>query len=683
MKLFGAMLGLAVALVGGAASAQPSVMLNGELASGIGAARIPWSGVTVNVFQAGAGGARPLGQAQADAEGRFRVRIAPDPDGGVIYATARSGGQVEFMALIGEQVPDKVSINELSTVASAYALARVFQGDLAIPARPRLPAEVAAGLAHDLVDIRTGRPSAVMLASPNADETNARRLLGTLANLMATCVRGSEKGCNQLFKLTTSADGGRPATSLEAMVSIARHPAANLRELFDLAQAYDISGPALDPLRQGPDAANEQMRLDAFTLAIKFNATGRTDAEGKEVCPFGGPANVAFDLNGDLWITNNVVQGETGSAFCMVVLKPDGTPESFSPVTGGGVVGQGFGLGFAPDGTVWSGNFGWGGVDPTDEQGDPGGSVSHFTRTGQPLSPDWGFTSNLDKVQGTVSDAQGNIWMASFGNNRVQVFPLGDAATAMPAYADDNSLPFDIRLDRQGDAWVSYNATATLTKFTLTASGPQPLFSIQAGSTPGAAPAPVHITGGPKGLAVNGRGEVWVAHGNDNAVYAFAADGTALGSFSGGGVDGPWGVSLDSASMLWVANFGPLGPWERKPRITELCGAKACAGGLKRGDPASPSTGWTLPSGGDEVRLHNGDPLYFPLKAKSFKPLQRVTSVNVDAAGNVWAANNWKPSWVIDVAKNPGGDAMVVFVGLATPTQPVLYSTPAISPFAQ
>lgn len=681
MRLFGTVLGLATALLGGAAMAAPQpVVLNGEVASGVGAARIPLSGLTVTVFQAQSGGARPLGQARADGQGRFRMRIQPDPDGGVLYATTRSGGQVELMALIGDRVPDKVSINELSTVASAYALARVFQGDLAIPAQPRLPAQVAAGLAHDLVDIGTGRPSAVMLASPNADETNARRLLGTLANLMAVCVRGSEHGCNQLFKATSSTDGGRPSTSLQAMVSIARHPAANVRELFDLAQAYDISGPSLDPLRQGPDAPNEQMRLDAFTLAIKFNATGRTDAEGREVCPFGGPANVAFDLNGDLWITNNVVQGETGSALCMVVLKPDGGPEDFSPVMGGGVLGQGFGLGFAPDGTVWSGNFGWGGVDPTDQQGDPGGSVSHFTRTGQPLSPDWGFTADLYKVQGTVSDAQGNIWLASFGNDRLQVFPHGDPAAAAPGWQDDNTNPFDIRLDREGSAWVSYNSSATLSKMRLTPDGPRPLFTVQAGSLPTTG-GNGHITGGPKGLAVTPSGEAWTAHGDDNAVYAFAADGAQLGKFSGGGMDGPWGLSLDGAGALWVANFGPLGPWERKPRITELCGLKACAGGLKRGDPVSPSTGWTLPSGGDDVRLHNGDPLYFPLKAKSFKPLERVTSVNIDAAGNVWAANNWKPSWVIDLAKNPGGDAMVVFVGLAAPVQPVLYSAPARSPF--
>ena len=67
------------------------------------------------------------------------------------------------------------------------------------------------------------------------------------------------------------------------------------------------------------------------------------------------------------------------------------------------------------------------------------------------------------------------------------------------------------------------------------------------------------------------------------------------------------------------------------------------------------------------VRLHNGDPLYGPGAPPSFSPLMRVTSVVIDQAGNVWALNNWKPSFDVDVARNPGGDGICIFVGLAKP----------------
>jgi hypothetical protein len=50
----------------------------------------------------------------------------------------------------------------------------------------------------------------------------------------------------------------------------------------------------------------------------------------------------------------------------------------------------------------------------------------------------------------------------------------------------------------------------------------------------------------------------------------------------------------------------------------------------------------------------------------------RLTSVNADMAGHIWAANNWKPSAYIDGVSsdpNPGGDGMVIFVGLGAPTK--------------
>ena len=43
----------------------------------------------------------------------------------------------------------------------------------------------------------------------------------------------------------------------------------------------------------------------------------------------------------------------------------------------------------------------------------------------------------------------------------------------------------------------------------------------------------------------------------------------------------------------------------------------------------------------------------------------------IDRAGNVWSINNWKPLFAVDagvdVAANPGGDGIVIFVGLASP----------------
>ena len=77
----------------------------------------------------------------------------------------------------------------------------------------------------------------------------------------------------------------------------------------------------------------------------------------------------------------------------------------------------------------------------------------------------------------------------------------------------------------------------------------------------------------------------------------------------------------------------------------------------------------TAPSAGSQVLLHNGDPLYgYGVGARpSFSPLMRLTNVVIDQAGNIWALNNWKPDFDVDVCCNPGGDGVVIFVGLAAP----------------
>jgi hypothetical protein len=88
------------------------------------------------------------------------------------------------------------------------------------------------------------------------------------------------------------------------------------------------------------------------------------------------------------------------------------------------------------------------------------------------------------------------------------------------------------------------------------------------------------------------------------------------------------------------------------------------------GDPISPPTGYTVPSAGSQVLLHNGDPLYGPGAPPSFAPMMRQTKAAIDQAGNVWSLNNWKPDFDIDIASNPGGDGIVIFVGLAPPPAP-------------
>mgnify|MGYP003588174953 FL=1 len=137
---------------------------------------------------------------------------------------------------------------------------------------------------------------------------------------------------------------------------------------------------------------------------------------------------------------------------------------------------------------------------------------------------------------------------------------------------------------------------------------------------------------------------------------------------SPGGVAGPWGICLDGANNVWVGNFRPLRRGSVfTGRLTQLAGADN-KDGLNPGAPMTPRSGYTLPSPGSQVIMGNHQPLYGPDGPPCFIPMTRTTGLAVDAAGNVWTCNNWKPNFDTDTEdSNPGGDGMIILVGVATP----------------
>jgi len=162
------------------------------------------------------------------------------------------------------------------------------------------------------------------------------------------------------------------AASAEALANLARDPARNVRLVSLLAKLSSSYAPALIAAP------------DAWTVTVKVNDSGD---DGNLI---GGPGNLVFDADGYAWITNNVVQGTTKSSKTMIVLKPNGQASDGSygkpksPVTGGGLLGGGYGITIDRRGFVWEGNFGWGGVNPTTPHGN--GSISEFSPFGVPIS---------------------------------------------------------------------------------------------------------------------------------------------------------------------------------------------------------------------------------------------------------------------------------------------------------
>ena len=658
--------------------------VKGTVSSGGAGSAIPISGALVSIYESGATASPVLSTATTDATGSFSITFPTDGSGYVYYAIASKGSNLELMALLGAQPLSSVVINEMTTVASAYAMAQFLQTHNVIGVK--LPINIAAGMAENLVAASTGTPATIIQLPPNANQTNAWRELGTLSNILASCVQAYAGACSALFAASPTLTGTVPTTTLQAIFNIARNPAANLASLFALGATTQTYTPYLLGVH-GPASISPLQRLDAWTLAVKFNDTG------SPTCPMGGPANPAFDKNGYAWIGNNVVAGTPNSTTCNVILKPNGRPADgsngtpASPIRGGGILGAGYGMAIDPTGNVWMDDFGWGGaayIPGGVGSPEPAGAISEFSAAGLPLSPSLGWVGGTLRPQGIASDQSGNIWIAGYGNSVITVFPNGNSAAALSLPGGTNASAFGIAIASDGAAWVGFTGSSTIMKYKLVGTTITPQFAaiaLPSGSNP-------------KGVAVDSKGNAWVAGaGSANAVFAFDTNGNSLSGspYAGGGMNGPWGVTIDAKDNIWVGTFGgKAGQPLVKYGVVELCGATVanCPPGATIGSAISPATGFTLPSGGDQVLLFDGSPVYedplnSPPSLPSYKPVMRQTAARADMAGNVWVMNNWKPSSYNDVvgfpsdpAANPGGDGVVIFVGIAAPTKAPLIGPP-------
>jgi hypothetical protein len=628
-------------------------LLTGTVQSGGTTKTLTLAGALVTVYEATENAPLAIGSAKTDANGKFSLDISRTTSESIFYATASLGDGIQLVAIIGLSIPASITINELTTVAAAFSMAQFAQNGLI--AGNAFGLRIASGMNDNLVSPLTGEPSEVLLSSPNGDETNSLRSTRALANLLAACVQKLPCAAATLFVLATPPDCATPADTFQALVNIARHPANNVVGIYTQTKALEIYLPSLERVP------------DAWTIAVKVNDSGSDEML------FGGPANIVFDGNGYAWVTNNVRQGTPDSARCIMVLKPNGKPSigesgtPKSPITGGGLLGTGFGIDIDTRGTIWVGNFGWGN-NPDNIPSQTGhGSVSQFDALGLPLSGPEGYHGGTDRAQGTVSDEANNIWIASYDNNLVVVFRDGDPAHSF-AVMPDGTCPFDIAIAQDGSGWVTSSggllpkSKSNVSKFRIEGNSLVEQFSVEIGHSL-------------KGMSLDSQGNAWIASGGDDAVYLFNPEGEVLGKFNGGGISCPWSATVDGDDNVWVANFGPMvyGSDYTNAAISKLAGANPDTRppGLKTGDPISPQTGYTLPTGGSPVLLHNGDPLYGTgSDIECYSPLMRQTNCVIDQAGNVWAINNWKPDFNTDFPPNtgnPGGDGIVIFVGLAKP----------------
>src|SRR6266576_5533670 len=427
----------------GALCASPG-SLSGVVQTGGTSSSQPLPNVHVSLFEATTGQPIMLGQATTNGSGQFSIRYTRGTSQSIFFVQAHVTEGVRFITILGPNLTTSVTINELTTVAATYSMAQFLRtGAISGNSFGLL---LAAGMNDNIVASATGQSSPVLLKSPNADQTNSLRSTRSLANLLAACVVDPTVASN-LFDLTTPAGGPPPSNTAQALANLARDPGQNVDEIYTLTLLSDLYDP---PLVTMPDA---------WTVTVKVNDSGNDEPDFL----ISGPGNLAFDQRGYAWVTNNTTQGSPNSCTFNLVFKPngqpadgsDGTPRS--PLTGGGILGAGFGVTVAPHGSVWFGNFGWGNPDcdwcfPT---ANGNGSMSRFTLTGMPVSPPDAYQGGPVRAQGLASDANGNIWISSYGNNSLYVFLHGNPHHAVSFLQYEGSGPFDVALAPDGTAWVS------------------------------------------------------------------------------------------------------------------------------------------------------------------------------------------------------------------------------------
>lgn len=116
----------------------------------------------------------------------------------------------------------------------------------------------------------------------------------------------------------------------------------------------------------------------------------------------------------------------------------------------------------------------------------------------------------------------------------------------------------------------------------------------------------------PRGVARDSKGNAWIASFFNNTVVEISPDGKVLRTVQFPIPGTVWGIAVDGSDRVWVAGFAD-------PTVSPLCGenSAACPPGSAPGDLLTPQDGFRS------------------------RAIQHLTSLQVDASGNVWLRNNW------------------------------------------
>ncbi|MBB5062839.1 NHL repeat-containing protein [Granulicella mallensis] len=467
-----------------------------------------------------------------------------------------------------------VYMNEITTVAAAYALAGFATDPLHIGAPSTVAGHSLSGIglanafatALNIVNQATGVPNATLPLNTTAVVPVST--INTVADILAACVNSngiSSSGCSTLFANTTY--GTAPGDIATAAINLAQHPGASVSNLLvlatnaspfqpfisslnDLSLAINYSGGGLNtPDGIAIDAAGNAwvVNLIASSPVIKISSAGAflSGANGYTGGGLNNPQNITIDGAGNAWVAN---EGDSSVIeFSSVGAVLSGT----NGYTGGGL-NEPIAIAFDGAGNAWVNNFG-------------NNSVTELSSVGAALSGTNGYTGGgMNLSSGVAIDGAGNAWVSNFnGNSVTELSNAGAVLSGTNGYTGGGMLePFTIAIDSAGNAWVVNAGDNSATKTSVTKiSNTGALLSGASGYTGGG-------LNSSEGIAIDGAGNVWVSNFNGNSVTELSNTGAVLSGANGylsGGLNEPNVIAIDGSGNAWVVNFGATS-------VTEMIG---------------------------------------------------------------------------------------------------------------
>lgn len=428
-----------------------------------------------------------------------------------------------------------ITVNEVSTVAAAYALAGFTVDYTHIGAanttQSRLGMVNAFNNIFNIINLNYGQaydttPGVSGYSSSSGLSANGvvpKAKLYTLANVAAGCVNSTgpaSAACTTFFNNTPSNAGIKPTTVAAALINLAHNPA----NTYNFVTLSTGTAPFQPTLTSAPTD---------WALSVKYAGPNTSQ-----------PGRPAIDAAGNVWVPN---LGNNS----LTQFSPQGVVYSGTAGYTGSGMNQPDALAVDSSGNVWVANLGSGVASEFNNTGTPATVSGYSTQNGASygvaigqvntwvsgsssttgLSPSGALvyrgTASTTDV-GVAVDASDRVWMADLVSNQVAVIYTVTLGRAESTFALTGlNAPAAISIDASSNLWLANSGANTVTKVTTGNTLGLPTTGTVTTTASGAAGIFK-----PYYTAVDGAGTIWV--GNTNGSLANLTSGAVALSNSSG-----------------------------------------------------------------------------------------------------------------------------------------------------